>query len=57
MKIVGGYPCDRPALEPDEDHGIQGDPDNDVVYDHDGYGWHIVSHTWQVAEPSSQLAS
>lgn len=47
MKNVGGYQCDRPAIEPDEINGVIGDPTEDVVYDREGRGWHLVSHEWQ----------
>jgi len=46
VKYVFGYLADRPAVEPDPEHGIIGDALPDVVYDHEGHGWHIVSHEW-----------
>lgn len=39
--LPNGRKIDREAVEPNEDMGIEGDRDKDIVYDAYGVGWHL----------------
>jgi hypothetical protein len=53
-QVVLGYEVDRPAIEPDEDNGVQGDPLTETIYDHYGKGWHLApGHPWH---PPAELS-